>query len=84
MNPRQSDLLYAGTQGKGVFVSSDGGENWHPSNEGLSTLAVNAISIVPDNPRIIYAGTSRGIFKSEDGGATWVELGGFKKFAKRK
>ncbi len=84
MNPRQSGLLYVGTQLKGVFISSDGGENWHPSNEGLSNLTVNAISIVPDNSLIIYAGTSSGIYKSEDGGATWIELGGFKKFAKRK
>ena len=84
MNPGQSGLLYVGTQVKGVFISRDGGEHWHSCNGELSFLTVNAISIVPDNPHIIYAGTSSGIFKSEDGGATWIELGGFKKFAKRK
>jgi photosystem II stability/assembly factor-like uncharacterized protein len=77
---------------RGVFRSTDGGENWQKvlykdENTGGADLAFD-----PTNPRTIYAvlwaarqgpwengawsGPNSGLFKSTDGGATWQQLTG--------
>ncbi len=38
---------------------------------GRGNLNLNAVIVNPDNPRIIYIGSSNGVFKTEDGGKTW-------------
>lgn len=35
----------------------------------------NAVAIEPQNPRIVYAGSDTGLWRSMDGGATWARLG---------
>jgi photosystem II stability/assembly factor-like uncharacterized protein len=40
---------------------------------GLTDNGIGAIAIHPDNANTIYAG-GFGIFKSTDGGKTWVDL----------
>lgn len=70
-----------GIIGRGVFKSTDGGNTFtqlsatKPVN-GNSTseewALVNDIVAHPTNPLIIYAGTSRGLRVTEDGGNTWV------------
>lgn len=41
---------------------------------------VTAVSFSPQNPRIVLVGTSEGgIFKSDDGGATWAKISGTEK-----
>jgi photosystem II stability/assembly factor-like uncharacterized protein len=37
---------------------------------------VSALSIYPANPRVIVAGTSSGVYKSENGGETWRKVVG--------
>ena len=72
MNPVNPAVLYAGTDGGGVFKSANGGANWYAVNNGLTNLQVQGLAIDPMNPEILYAGTDgEGIFKSTDGGASW-------------
>lgn len=61
--------------GGSVFASSDGGESWQPSASGLGARDVFAFYQTPDNPNMIYAGTSTGVFRSSDRGATWTASG---------
>ncbi len=65
------DVLFAGTQGGGVFKSTDGGASWSPVNDGLRDLYVRALAIDPETPSTVYAGTQRGLHKSVDGGLSW-------------
>ena len=58
--------LYAGTD-KGMFVSTDNGENWNLN--GLSQFAITLDTI--DNN--LFAGTSTGILFSSDYGQSWTE-----------
>ena len=45
------------------------------ANTGLTNLRVRALLINPDNPDVIYAGTSGGgVFSSLNGGQSWVEM----------
>jgi hypothetical protein len=64
-------LLYAGTEGYGVQVSSDDGRSFAPRVSGLSNLSVNAIAFEPGSPTVMYAGTDGGVYKSTDAGNSW-------------
>jgi photosystem II stability/assembly factor-like uncharacterized protein len=77
VHPRNPNKIYIGTNNYGVMMSTDGGNNFVPSNNGYSGRFVN--SIVPDreNGSRIYAttiNTATGggfFFVSSDGGTTW-------------
>jgi photosystem II stability/assembly factor-like uncharacterized protein len=85
-SPQSPHTIYAGTSGSGVFKSTDAGLDWTPANTGLATSYVEAVAIDPHNASTIYAvsstpisyATGRGgaIFKTIDGGTTWLPIGG--------
>lgn len=73
--------MYAGTQGGGVFKSTDGGESWTASSNGLIDEnsgflgEVGSLAVNPTNPQIVYAVISgAGLVKSIDGGANWSQV----------
>jgi hypothetical protein len=76
VDPRNTNVLYAGTRSNGVFKSIDAGGNWSPVNPALeSTLfAIVHLPIVvgPLNSGTVYVGTFNGVFKSTDGGRSWT------------
>lgn len=85
IHPENSDILYLATgdgygndtYSIGVLKSTDGGYTWMPT--GLVwdvTLArrIRRLLIHPDNPDIVIAGTSNGIYRTENGGDTWARL----------
>ena len=75
INPHDPRILYAGTQGGGVFKSSNGGATWNTANDGLSANFMNVctLAVDPQNPAIVYAGVGdSGVYKSLDGGGTWT------------
>lgn len=59
----------------GVAISTDTGETWTASSEGMPETAVTHLLLDPDSPppnRTLYAaGFGTGVFKSTDGGRTW-------------
>lgn len=81
--------VYGPNEERGIFRSKDGGKTWERvlfvnENTGASDLAMDTT-----NPRILYAGTwqvrytpwgrysggpGSGVYKTTDGGDTWVEL----------
>ena len=67
--------LLVGTVGQGLNVSADGGESWTPIYQPMwHESNVRALCVYPDNPRGVLAGSDVGVFRSEDGGATWENL----------
>lgn len=62
---------YAGTFGRGVARSEDGGKTWQEVNHGL-TSAVADLVVGPDDA--LYAGTVGGVYRSSDRGDTWALL----------
>lgn len=80
-HPTDSNIIYAGAPAGGVWITTDGGKTWSTNTDSLSTLGVSAIAVDPVNPDTIYLGTGdrdgsdsygRGVYKSTDGGQTWV------------
>ncbi|MEL7061960.1 MAG: glycosyl hydrolase, partial [Acidobacteriota bacterium] len=97
IDPRDSDVVYVAAQGplwssggeRGLYKTTDGGENWTQILGGGPYTGVNEVHFDPRNPDILYAATHQrfrnvaalvnggpesGIHKSTDGGETWREL----------
>jgi cysteine-rich repeat protein len=73
--PSSPSTLYVGTDGDGVFKSTNGGGIWVAVNTDLSEGFVDSIAVAPSSPSTLYAGTSGGgVFKSTDGGAGWTAM----------
>ncbi len=66
--------------GMGVMKSTDGGNTWSPSSNGMGNETVGRMIMHPDDANTILAATSGGIFKTTDGGANWASkaFGNFK------
>ena len=72
IDPATPTTLYAGTEGGGVYKSTDSGGNWSAVNTGLTNTYVDALAIDPVTPTTLYAGTyPAGVFKSTNGGGNW-------------
>jgi photosystem II stability/assembly factor-like uncharacterized protein len=77
--PGGPPTLYAGMFQNGIFkVVDDGSDTWvrvteeNPDvGDDLSDRSVSALAIHPESPSIFFAGTTTGLFKSNNGGATW-------------
>jgi photosystem II stability/assembly factor-like uncharacterized protein len=84
MRPDNPDFMFVTDALAGAFASNNGGESWFPSSDGIVTrvgpsgdsIPVFSLTIDPNNPDIVWAGTQfeRGIFKSTNGGRTWVKM----------
>jgi photosystem II stability/assembly factor-like uncharacterized protein len=78
VDPHNSDIVYAGTGGSGVFKSINGGNSWSAINNGLANLWVSVLVIEPQDPATIYAANDvdpgAGVFKTIDGGASWSKV----------
>ncbi|KAB1187558.1 MULTISPECIES: hypothetical protein [Haloferax] len=74
--PDGSGLVLAGTEGNGIFRSTDRGVTW--THGGLDGHKVMALAVAPSDPERIYAGVRpAGVFRSDDGGVTWTESESF-------
>ena len=66
--------ILVGTVGQGIIRSADGGENWQRVgiNQGLhSDALVRTVVNHPDRPEILFSGTDKGLYRSEDAGMSW-------------
>ncbi|MBS0661431.1 MAG: choice-of-anchor J domain-containing protein [Verrucomicrobia bacterium] len=85
IHPTQTNRLWLGSVGGGLWYSSDSGASWNPVNDFMANLAITSLVMDPNNPDIMYASTGEGffnvdairgagIFKSTDAGVTWSQL----------
>jgi len=59
-----------------LYLSTDGGLSWHPSDPGIPPEApIFALASDPASPGRLLAGTYYGLFLSEDGGSHWRPWG---------
>ena len=76
-----------GAAGGGVWKTENGGIAWRNiSDNFFKTASVGAIAVAPSDPNVIYVGMGEscfrgdasigdGVYKSTDGGKTWVNVG---------
>ncbi len=84
----QPSTYYVGAASGGIFKTTDAGATWDAIFDGQEMLAIGDIEISKNNSDIVWVGTGEpnpgggslaydgdGIYKSEDGGATWDQKG---------
>lgn len=97
VHPENSDIIWVAAQGplwdkgddRGLYKSTDGGENWNKVLGDDEWVGVTDIVMDPRNPDRLYAATwqrhrtpaaymgggpGTGIYRSNDGGENWDEL----------
>ena len=71
----QEYTICVGSVGGGLSVSPDEGQTWTRIRQPLpSECNVRALTVYPDDPHRILAGTDVGVYRSDDNGATWQTL----------
>ena len=79
IHPTMTNTLYVADRGAGgVYKSTDGGVTWAAVNTGLpvgEAQNVTALTIDPQTPDTVYAGTYDGLYQTTDGAANWSSLG---------
>jgi len=68
--PDHEDVLVA--TGNGIFRWKHAQQRWIGINAGLTKLAIQSLTITETGE--LYAGTSHGAFRSDDGGAHWTDI----------
>ena len=82
--PDEPDVLYCGVEPSALFESRDGGKSWslnqglwdHPHRAkwmpGFGGLCLHTVLPDPNDPRrLTVASSTGGVYRSDDGGATW-------------
>ena len=83
IDPRDPSVLYGGTTG-GVYRSGGRSDDLEKINNGLipeselmasMALGVNVIEIDRTNPHVVYAGTTKGLYRTANKGEEWQRIG---------
>jgi hypothetical protein len=74
LHPNSDGWVYVGTIGFGVMAIPPTGSSCSISRTGMSSANVSQLIRSASSPNEIFAMTSGGLFRSLDGGGTWVRL----------
>ncbi len=66
IDPTDDQTVYAGIEIDGMRISRDGGETWTSGNEGLSSLDIHGLALVPGSPKTLVAGTNNDVCITTD------------------
>ncbi len=86
IHPEDDNLWYVAVGSGGVWKTLNAGVTWESIFDGQGSYSIGCLTIDPNNPHTIWVGTGEnvggrhvgygdGIYKSEDGGATWKNMG---------
>ncbi|MEM9823064.1 MAG: glycosyl hydrolase [Bacteroidota bacterium] len=86
IHPDDDSVWYVAVGSGGVWKTQNAGVTWTPIFDGQSVYSIGCISIDPNNPHIIWVGTGEnvggrhvgygdGVYRSDDGGKSWKNMG---------
>lgn len=74
-HPTRPEVVFAGGHGLGVVKSTDGGDSWERSDEGIDGTDIHALAINQRQPDYVFAySAGHGVYRSSDGGESWDRL----------
>ena len=86
IHPDDENIWYVAVGSGGVWKTVNGGVTWDPIFDDQPSYSTGCITIDPNNPHTIWLGTGEnvggrhvgfgdGVYKSQDGGASWTHMG---------
>ena len=68
-------LIYVGAEAEGLYRKAADDAGWEKLTNGLPpSPEVRAIAFHPEDPKTVFVGTQRGVYKSLDRGDTWKRV----------
>jgi len=86
IHPDNENLWYVAVGSGGVWKTENAGTTWTPLFDSQTTYSIGCITLDPSNANVVWVGTGEnvggrhigygdGIYRSEDGGASWKNMG---------
>src|SRR5450631_2271865 len=86
INPDNHSEIYAGVAAGNIWKTINNGTTWTPVFDKYGAYSIGCLKMDPSNHSIVWAGTGEnthqrqlgygdGIYKTEDGGASWKNMG---------
>jgi len=86
VDPENADRYFVAVASGGVWRTVNNGTTWTPVFDTQGSYSIGAVTIDPKNPSAVWVGTGEnnnqrsvsygdGVYKSEDGGRTWHNMG---------
>jgi photosystem II stability/assembly factor-like uncharacterized protein len=84
--PGNPAMYYVAAASGGVWKTVNSGVSWTPIFDGEGSYSIGCLALDPNDPSVVWVGTGEynsqrsvsygdGIYKSEDGGKTWQNMG---------
>lgn len=86
IHPTNENVWYVAVGSGGVWKTTNAGVTFNPIFDNESVYSIGCVTIDANNPNVVWVGTGEnvggrhagfgdGIYKSEDGGSTWTNMG---------
>lgn len=86
IHPQNENIWYVAVGSGGVWKTTNSGTTFEPVFDGQKSYSIGCVAIDPVNPHTVWVGTGEnvggrhvgygdGIYKSEDDGASWTNMG---------
>jgi len=86
VHPGDHSTYYVATSSGGVWKTENAGTTYQPIFDSQGSYSIGCVTLDPNNPNVVWLGTGEnnnqrsvaygdGVYKSEDGGASWQHMG---------
>jgi photosystem II stability/assembly factor-like uncharacterized protein len=86
VDPTDRKRWFVAVASGGVWKTENAGSTWTPVFDGEGSYSIGCVAIDPKNPHVVWVGTGEnnsqrsvgygdGVYKSEDGGKSWRNVG---------
>lgn len=86
VNPEKNSEYYVAVASGGVWKTTNSGTTYDPIFDGEASYSIACVQLAPTNPHVVWVGTGEnnnqrsvaygdGVYKSEDGGKSWKNMG---------
>ena len=86
VHPEHNHIYYVATSSGGVWKTENAGTTYKPIFDSQGSYSIGCVTMDPNNPNVVWVGTGEnnnqrsvaygdGIYRSEDGGASWKNMG---------
>jgi len=86
VNPNNHSEYYVAVASGHIWKTTNNGTTWKPIFENYGAYSIGCLKMDPNNTNVVWAGTGEnnhqralgygnGVYKTEDGGASWTNMG---------